>query len=1352
MQIVKLFLRFIIIFQMSFVNTSFASEEDIAQEQGFIVLAFQMSQCQTEQGRWKQGIITVEVPSELETAASPDIDCTELLQLQMSVLEQDVDKEEYFQCATQDWAIEDSLPLAKNLVLKLNKVYNCPGEKQDFMDCAEDIGCNIMKSLPISKAAMKAVEYFSDGKYKQCQNSTDTNCLSEVFYGIVKNLTTNIGGIVDGAVWVKDKLCFWCETEEVENASSESMHMASTQEDGFFDRFMEDPYDATIGAIGRLFSGLGSMIQEGIENNFGCAKWAEPRYTSMYGNEPKCEEPIISWDCASCSQKLNMACGVVGFMGGEVVMALLTGGVANVASKVGKAIGASGVIAKVAEKAAPLADKVSNGFDKLGKIQGASPMSSINGWGIVKAGDKFAFKVGNRLIPLNDKTLALLRGTGGAAKGAIDLALWTPKKYLQLLEEAFILGQRGPKGLALYQASKLGDKAEKAARAAEYASKYPGKEGLALEKLEKQVGTLQDQYVAKVQQLMSKKPLSAADEIELKRIEDQIDKAKVAASRMKSNLDKVAKTKTEPVTEQVRSNSRLSDSERKNKAKQEIKANNPRMSQEEAEEIVRKRSEKVSSNVEVSRTLTDRARNNANLSDQQRKNKVSKLLKQRNPKIKNKQLKESTQAVMDAHEKFPCEVGRCTTQQLAGKIEIMKAAGIPKDMYRKFLKEGFAGYSQRPSIAEIGTPVKVTRSNGGHSNAQVTDYDPLTNEATVSFIENGVILQKRVNAGTLQPRTIDAGDVNIELGIRRTGNPEYSISRQAQQLSSSTPRNMEQARNVAGTTRPKPQLGDSVQGSYHNGNEFEGKLIGIDRENKTITVEVDLGNGNKVQQVVGGNQIRTLAKVDTSVRTPTSNSTIPAQKPVIEQPVVSPQRIKEDVPVVQTSPGVSDDVIKRAEAKLPADLKDHFRGLDPEAQRLMAQKVDGLSDQGREGLYNFVRQEIKANQPVVNVKPVRMLNDDQEQLVVYSVDEYMAKQERYNKLKRNLREEPTVDRAWRESKVASLKQEMREMREKLRSEHGQDVGDEFSERVNERMQKTRLSNSEQRLVKNKAQMEMNERISQTADEMPDDLKAYYRSLGPAKQNEIAGQLAGQTDSWKEGYYNLQRQQMSVVNAEKSRKVVETRGDPKNLNFNSVKLEKELKSLGESLNSASRSGRADVYTTPGQTGRNIRTDSGEIVPVHTTNQEYRSMASELVEKGSDFARPHSVSRMETDMASSNLSRNELSIMHERFGELPGETGLTSAQAMEKAVKFIEKIPQGQRTQAQSYILDKSKKYSQYFRLSQAQKKFKEASKITDNEKRLEYSEKAWKYAEDYLPPEVLEKLKKTLKSTQMPFGL
>jgi hypothetical protein len=208
-------------------------------------------------------------------------------------------------------------------------------------------------------------------------------------------------------------------------------------------------------------------------------KWSGSRANVI--NPPKCEEPLISTDCATCGQKLNMACGVVGFLGGEVLTAFLTGGAVNVAAKAGSAVGKaaslgtkylSGIGSRFAAKQLPT---LSSGVRHMGSLGGKA------GGAIVRAGSFTATWIGGKLIKhtpsFTKGALALLRGGKLAANGAGKMVVktlgvvtspWPVRKYLEVLEDAFILGQKGRSGL---KAHKLAREISRQADMARMASK-----------------------------------------------------------------------------------------------------------------------------------------------------------------------------------------------------------------------------------------------------------------------------------------------------------------------------------------------------------------------------------------------------------------------------------------------------------------------------------------------------------------------------------------------------------------------------------------------------------------------------------------------------------------------------------------------------------------------------------------------------------------------------------------------------------------------------------------------------------------------------------------------------------------
>ncbi|NCN41457.1 hypothetical protein GW916_09455 [bacterium] len=127
------------------------------------------------------------------------------------------------------------------------------------------------------------------------------------------------------------------------------------------------------GAMGKKVSdtakALIAAIEEGIGSTFGCEAWDTQPFTG------KCIRPMTP-NCATCNQRINAICGTLGYLGGEIAAAFLTGGASAVVGAIAKG-------AIVAVKGSAAVAKVSNAASKSRAI-----MASVNA--IKKSGQVMA--------------------------------------------------------------------------------------------------------------------------------------------------------------------------------------------------------------------------------------------------------------------------------------------------------------------------------------------------------------------------------------------------------------------------------------------------------------------------------------------------------------------------------------------------------------------------------------------------------------------------------------------------------------------------------------------------------------------------------------------------------------------------------------------------------------------------------------------------------------------------------------------------------------------------------------------------------------------------------------------------
>lgn len=485
---------FLVVFCLLQVSASvFASSEGNDEEQEIFnqfveMLKFNTAQCLDQSKNFKIG--------EIAHPHNPEekIDCNQVAFFHFKLIEQDHDQKLALSCVSRGWHVTDKMAFAKQLQLPLEEHFNCPGKDPAYSNgkCAKDILCSIMKE-PIAIA-----KYLGMAR-KGCESNTESGCLTEAFWGLWKNLVTNVEGIwelvklggkglkwtgekvVDGVGWIGNKMCFWCEAEEAETVAETQQHVAAGQSDEFYKDFEDKPEEATGNLITRMFSKFKDWIGDSIQNNFGCAKWSDSRFDPFDGAEAKCDEPVISWDCATCDQKVNMACGVVGFLGGEIPTALMLGGgvkyigkglkaakgAVSMASKskvfqsIGQKLGASKGGLQNLTKAvgqSSIGQGVGTAVSWTGKTISGVMSLGISGMGVVAAGGKMAIRLGGKLIPLTakrkDVLKGILSGTWKGTKKGLYYTTYPARKYWHLMEDAFVLGHQGRAGLVALRSSR----------------------------------------------------------------------------------------------------------------------------------------------------------------------------------------------------------------------------------------------------------------------------------------------------------------------------------------------------------------------------------------------------------------------------------------------------------------------------------------------------------------------------------------------------------------------------------------------------------------------------------------------------------------------------------------------------------------------------------------------------------------------------------------------------------------------------------------------------------------------------------------------------------------------------------
>lgn len=600
------------------------------------LLAFQRAACDDGKGGIEVGHIKEELEHEGRTEVM-DIDCNQIASLEYKLLEPEVGSDMAFQCVTKNWYMEEEVAFAKELELPMaekycrEKIENPKPPKEKAAECAGGLLCNMFKTPlgdaigfdPISDIIKYAAGNSSFGK--GCAETPGSGCISNVLWGLFKNIFSNIEGIwdlgkllvkgvVEGGKWVVKKAAegvewvgnkikdgwnalsnWWNGTEEAEDSTSARSDVVSGMSDETLNAHVEDSTNAVGSMATGLLTGLFDMIKEGTKDNFMCGgdyyKYEGNFTDADYGtrktkqnmlnrgweeitnfggeNEPsrhdkiRCDQPFIA-ECASCGQWMNMVCGLVGFLGGEVITAVLTGGAVNVIGKGAKAAGAGAKVvtgaikAKVGQSAKwqKLMSAGSKGMKGLkGAYQGGTKLlGSIPGsklaTGIMKNGGKLAMVIGKKVVGLGKGAGKVLLG---ALKKGRDLALKNRlakgigkskpaqfvKGYFKALDDAFVYGMQGKKGLQIARMARETNKVQREINALKKLADGGDESARAL-----MMAKSQRLETLKQHQALTKQAYGAADDAsraryldEAKRHESRLDELSSKVSQAQRNHD-----------------------------------------------------------------------------------------------------------------------------------------------------------------------------------------------------------------------------------------------------------------------------------------------------------------------------------------------------------------------------------------------------------------------------------------------------------------------------------------------------------------------------------------------------------------------------------------------------------------------------------------------------------------------------------------------------------------------------------------------------------------------------------------------------------------------------------------------
>ena len=297
--------------------------------------------------------------------------------------------------------------------------------------CLKEAGCNAMRSLlkltkihnarnALNRLQSKIVE--DQSRQNSCLDSPQSDCFTELVAGILKDLWSNIEGVWDifkmATSWSKNPINSWHPFTSVEDKTADSAHAAGQQSESEISKFIKSPASV----LKKIGESLYYILAKSIKETFMCAKWKGQPHLS------KCLSPQTEvWSCATCNQKINSICGVVGFAAGEISTAYLTGGTLSLvkaSAKVGGINHAITIVGKI--------------LPKLNKDSKAGKTSKFS-----KAKEFIKFKTsGINKVSVSVIDKAIKNRAVALAYRSIKIVTYPVVAYGKLMEQAAILGMQ----------------------------------------------------------------------------------------------------------------------------------------------------------------------------------------------------------------------------------------------------------------------------------------------------------------------------------------------------------------------------------------------------------------------------------------------------------------------------------------------------------------------------------------------------------------------------------------------------------------------------------------------------------------------------------------------------------------------------------------------------------------------------------------------------------------------------------------------------------------------------------------------------------------------------------------------
>lgn len=265
-----------------------------------------------------------------------------------------------------------------------------------------------------SQSSSQDIERAIESKTGKCANPMAPSCASSIVNGILKDVAGSISGLVELAGnaihwgWKKLKGLFVSD-DTFEHAAVNSLEDRTSQTANALNKLSPQEIEAAKkdkpGFLARMASGLMDWAWKGMTETFACEEWGygaekvNGKWVAIPGQTPefppklnssgepmtdpstgevlkesdpvrKCVKVPPTLACATCNQKINMFCGMVGIAGGEIISSFLMGfGIGKLAEKGGKLV-------SFGERFALWASKSAEGTGALARLERGAQLVS----------------------------------------------------------------------------------------------------------------------------------------------------------------------------------------------------------------------------------------------------------------------------------------------------------------------------------------------------------------------------------------------------------------------------------------------------------------------------------------------------------------------------------------------------------------------------------------------------------------------------------------------------------------------------------------------------------------------------------------------------------------------------------------------------------------------------------------------------------------------------------------------------------------------------------------------------------------------------------------------------------------